>query len=351
MKRFCILYTRPGSYTRACLKALRDNYGVEIRAVHYKPYKETPYIRPMLDGVAEYKYRSEFSTSGDLVEWVMKSRPDCLFVCGWNDKGYLQAARILKKRGVLVVGSMDTQFSGSFRQRVACVISRHYLHSAFNSIWVPGERQRQFAKRLGFTGQQCWTGLYSCDVDSIRSASLKETARKRGFLFVGRYVRRKGLDVLMKGYAAYRARSSGAWELACIGSGDLNRILKGQPGVRDLGFAQPDELPSLLFQYGCFVLPSRFEAWGVAVHEAASAGMPLICSEAVGASVHLVREHYNGYTFRSEDAEELSFCLQMMAEQSDTQLETMSQNSRQLSSQYSPKLWADTLTNQIRQSL
>lgn len=348
MNHFCILYTRPGSYTRACLKALSDCYGTKIRAIIYKPLKETPFDRPILDGVADFKYRDEFNTANEIINWVLESRPDCLFVCGWSDRVYLQAARALKKLGVFVVCSMDNQYQGTFKQYFASLISKPYLHTAFNSLWVPGERQAQFAKRLGFSGQSCWRGLYSCDVDVFCANSENNIKRKKSFLFVGRYVERKGLDILMEAYAAYRSRVREPWGLACIGSGDLNFILKDQPGVKDLGFIQPENLPSIMFEYGCFVLPSRFEAWGVVVHEAASAGMPIICSEAVGASVHLVNEHYNGYTFKNEDVSELATCLKSISEKDAIQLEQMSENSRQISKQYSPQFWANILVAQTK---
>lgn len=348
MKRLSILYTRPGSYTRACLKALSERYGTKISVVQYKPFKETPFEKPVLEGVANYAFRDVFHSADEIVQWVLESRPDCLLVCGWSDKVYLRAARKLKRLGIPVVGSMDTQYSGKLRQRIACLLSNCYLHSAFDALWVPGERQVQFAKRLGFVGRKCWKGLYSCDVELFNAVDLPQSRRKQSFLFVGRYVERKGLDILLKAYSDYRTKVPEPWSMSCIGSGDLKGMLDGLPGVMDLGFVQPDQLPGLIAQYGCFVLPSRFEAWGVVVHEAAAAGLPLICSDAVGAAVHLLREHFNGYTFKSEDVEELSGYLKLVSEKSTEQMKFMSMCSRRLSQQYSPLLWADTLVTETR---
>jgi glycosyltransferase involved in cell wall biosynthesis len=37
-----------------------------------------------------------------------------------------------------------------------------------------------------------------------------------------------------------------------------------------------------------FVLPSRYDGWGVVVNQALGAGLPIICSDAVGAAPDLV---------------------------------------------------------------
>ena len=46
---------------------------------------------------------------------------------------------------------------------------------------------------------------------------------------------------------------------------------------------QPEDLLAFMSTGKAFVLPSTFEPWGVAVHEFAAAGYPLILSDAVGA--------------------------------------------------------------------
>ena len=72
------------------------------------------------------------------------------------------------------------------------------------------------------------------------------------------------------------------------------RHLVGVHGVEMLGFVQPDDLPAVLERAGCLVLPSRFEPWGVVVHEAAAAGLPIVCTPVCGAATRLVLDGYNG---------------------------------------------------------
>ncbi len=94
---------------------------------------------------------------------------------------------------------------------------------------------------------------------------------------------------------------------------------------------------------GAFVLASRREPWGVVVQEAAAAGLPLICSDQVGAAVHLLQHHYNGYSFASGDADQLARCMKRLSELSDAQRAEMGRRSHELSKQFLPERWVETL--------
>ncbi len=49
------------------------------------------------------------------------------------------------------------------------------------------------------------------------------------------------------------------------------------------------------------MLPSVYEPWGVVIAEAAATGLPVICTEACGASVEIVRTGYNGLVVPTAD--------------------------------------------------
>ena len=78
------------------------------------------------------------------------------------------------------------------------------------------------------------------------------------------------------------------------GVGPLADTIGSIDGVDMLGFVQPDEMPSVFARAGCLVLPSRHEPWAVVIHEAASAGLPVVCTRACGASTRLVLDGLNG---------------------------------------------------------
>ena len=54
------------------------------------------------------------------------------------------------------------------------------------------------------------------------------------------------------------------------------------------------------------MLPSRYDGWGVVVNQALGAGLPVICSDMVGAGHDLVEEGVNGLKFRAGDTDSLA---------------------------------------------
>lgn len=76
-----------------------------------------------------------------------------------------------------------------------------------------------------------------------------------------------------------------------IGDGPLMQSLKNHPAqdrMTLLGFRNQLELPELLSLGDVIVLPSRYEAWGLAVNEGLAAGLVPVVSESVGCAPDLV---------------------------------------------------------------
>ncbi|HEY4443168.1 MAG TPA: glycosyltransferase, partial [Steroidobacteraceae bacterium] len=61
------------------------------------------------------------------------------------------------------------------------------------------------------------------------------------------------------------------------------------------------------------ILPSIEEQWGLVVNEALAMGVPILCSDNVGARDSLVRTSVNGYVFESDNAEGLAQLMTRMA--------------------------------------
>lgn len=347
MKRFALMYTRPGSYTRACLAALRSKYDVDVFAVEYPLSEKAPYTVSPLSGVAELACKTEFQDAAQLADRILKFGPDAVYISGWADKLYLAAAKIIRKSGVPVISGLDAQYKGTLRQQVATKLVPYLLKPSIDVMWAAGERQRYFAQRLGYRGMHCWEGLLCCDWAHFSLLSDTPSKRRPQFLFVGRYVEAKGLDVLVEAYRCYRSAVDDPWDLVCAGTGPQGWLFDDQPGVRDLGFVQPDEIPSLFHESSAIVLPSRHEPWGVVVQEAAAARLPLLCSDRVGAAVHLVRNFYNGFVTPADNAKALAFSMLSLSKATPAARAEMGERSFQLGQQYLPERWADTLIDGV----
>ena len=346
--RVAILYSTLSGYTAACQRALKEFYDAELMVIYWPVSGEAPYSEAILQPIDHAIDKSRL-TRATLRENLERFKPQIALLAGWMDRDYLWAGRFLRKAGVTVVAGTDTQWSGSLRQRLGQLVAPWYLHRAIDALWVAGERQRQLAWRLGYRGLRCFEGYYSADWDLFEG--VREERPKpppSTFLFVGRYLSRKGLDVLVDAYRLYRKRTAQPWKLVTAGTGPLADLLRDEAGVEDRGFVQPENLPPLMREAGGFILPSRREPWGVALHEAAAAGLPLICSDNVGAGVHLLREGYNGYLFRRGSVWELAQAMERLSTLSEAAWADMSARSYELSRQYTPRRWARQLVEGVR---
>lgn len=338
--RIAILYSGLSDYSAACQRALKVLYNVRILVVHWPVSSEAPYDSDIYDHI-DQRFEKKEMGSETLYSHVADFDPDALLISGWMDKDYLDVARKFRHLGIPVIAGCDTQFTGKLKQCLGKIIAPWYLHNAIDVLWVPGERQKQLANYLGYSGNRCWTGFYSCNWHRFADADIQ--VREQAFLFTGRYIERKGLLLLLEAYRQYRHFTSEPWELWVAGTGKLQNQIQSEEGVQDFGFVQPSALPELMRRAGAFVLPSFVEPWGVALQEAAVSCLPLICSEACGSGVHLVQPHYNGYTFATGDTSDLSRCLSRIAELPVEELQIMGGRSLELSKQYTPERWAEIL--------
>ncbi len=345
IKRVAVLYSELSGYMAACLKALKTYYDVELLVFKWPSVQDAPFDEENTFGWIDQLYDKQDMRADEILKIVDEFGPQGLFIPGWIDPDYLKVARVFRRRNIPVVAGCDTPWTGSLRQRISKYLAPWYLHTAIDVLWVAGEEQRKFARHLGYTSEKCWSGLYACDWERFVSKSEKPVpAEEQGyFLYIGRYCEEKGIDLLVNAYRKYRHLVSDPWPLVCAGSGAGAEILKGVSGIEDRGFVQPANLPALMNEAEALVLPSRKEPWGVVIQEAAANKLPLICSSVCGAAVHLLQDRYNGFLFELGDTEYLARCFVMLHRMHPQRRMLMGQRSFELSKQFTPERWAETL--------
>ncbi len=344
--KLLVLYTRLSGYTAACLRSFRDKTGAELLIYAWPNQKNSPFDDVTFNDIGDVFLRDDTSAV-DMELAIQDFNPDAVLVSGWADKGYIKICRKLKSQGIPVISGCDTQWTGSLRQRMAGLFAPWYVQRFIDVLWVSGERQRQLAAKLGYSGNLCWDGYYACDWDSFAfPKEEKDVTTQPKFLFVGRYTPEKGLDTLAAAYQKYCKEVSNPWPLVCAGVGPLRDLLV-EAGAEDRGFVQPADLPALMREAGAFILPSRFEPWGVVAQEAAASQLPLILSSACGSGVQLLRSHFNGFNFEAGSVSGLTGALLSMHMLEPGQRTCYGQASFQLSRQYTPQRWAEILSNGI----
>lgn len=124
-------------------------------------------------------------------------------------------------------------------------------------------------------------------------------------LFVGMNFDVKGLDLILKGMAGLRhgTERMPSLKLLVVGKGDRDGYarLAGELGLdRRVVFVGPTrEIEKYYLASDFFVMPSRFDTFGMAVLEAMAAGLPVVISSTVGAR-DLVQAGEEGFVLEQQ---------------------------------------------------
>jgi glycosyltransferase involved in cell wall biosynthesis len=188
------------------------------------------------------------------------------------------------------------------------------LHGAAAIVGIGSLAERQYAQRFPEPRHYCIP--YHCELAPFIEA--RRPAREPGemvFLFCGQMIARKGLDHLLAAFAGLAGRHPGARLLLAGREAELPGLLAALPAeargrIEYAGFQPPEALPGHFARADVFVLPSRYDGWGVVVNQAIGAGLPVICSDAVGAGHDLVEEGVNGLLFPAGEVAALEACME-----------------------------------------
>jgi glycosyltransferase involved in cell wall biosynthesis len=277
-----------------------------------------------------------------LIGTMAEFRPDVLVIGGWFVPAFNELAYESALGDVPRVLAIDRPRETLLKDWSHKLRHRAYLRR-FERVFVAGERCWQFARFLGFADAQIHRGTYGVDYDALAPLLERRIASPggwpRSFLFMGRYVPVKGLDVLLEAYRAYRVSVADPWSLTVCGAGEQKGMLAGVKGVCDLGFVQPAGQGDVLAGAGVFVMPSRFDPWPLVIVEACAAGLPVVCSSACGSAVELVRSYANGLVTPTGDAGALAAGMRWMHTNAD-RLPAMGAQSRVMAAPHSATVWA-----------
>jgi len=116
----------------------------------------------------------------------------------------------------------------------------------------------------------------------------------RVFICVGRLVKGKGVDVLLRAWAKLDRKKQCDSALLIVGDGECRSDLEALaselsiPNIEFVGGVGQEELPYYLSKADVFVFPSLVDVWGMVVNEAYACGVPVIASKYTGVAQELV---------------------------------------------------------------
>lgn len=342
-----MLYEELAWYFVNCLNVLAKDHHAQILVISKQPNPNAPFQFEYIHPNIVIRDRSQLNED-QLFLLSKKFAPDLVFTGGWSNRSYLSLLKRSKFKNSVI--GFDNGWTGSLKQILGSLYFRMFLKPLFHFAFVPGANQTVLAKKIGFDEAHILRGAYSCDFDLFHSfyqnfkKEKKENFPKR-FLYVGRYEQEKGLTMLWEAFTEVQDENLNNWELWCLGKGTIDPIQ--HKNIQHFGFVQAGDMENIIKNTGVFVLPSSFEPWGVVVHEYASAGFPMICSDKVRAAESFLKDGENGFIFSSGNKEQLKNKLKIFMNMPQEKLNLMAEKSSMLAAQITPQTWANTLLKAV----
>lgn len=144
-------------------------------------------------------------------------------------------------------------------------------------------------------------------IPQIKSPQVPQNSTVLRIVFLGALIQRKGLDILIDAVQQLH-RVGNKVTLDVFGPGDAKAFAMDEPYINYRGLISFGQAQEQIAQYDLMVLPSHYDGWGVVVNEALCAGVPVVCSDHVGASV-LLEKFSTGETFTNGQSQDLANVL------------------------------------------
>lgn len=247
----------------------------------------------------------------------------------------------------------------SLRARVALFLKIQYVRRFGVGAFGIGEAARTQFVRYGLDPVRIGLLPYSISPlssSAVPDAKILEFANgRRTFVFVGALCSRKGVDVLLKAFAALIQHDSAKdWVLILAGpdrSGGRYARLAEKLGIGSrvmwYGVVAQSNVSEVITAADVFVLPSRHDGWGAVVNEAASLGRGLISTDRTASAHHLIEHGINGYRVRAGCVNSLRLAMEFYVRQPDL-TEIHGKESRRIFQAYSPAANAARLLHQLQ---
>ena len=246
---------------------------------------------------------------------VDESPPDSVHIMAgarWTPLGN-NAVRHCKRSGKrlgILTEAPDPRGLGGYARWCKYTLERFTMGSHYDFVLAMGGLGIRWFRNCGYSSRRLFPFAYITESIPLGTPSLNSRVT---LLFAGRFLHLKGVDLLLRAFAAI---PQGHSQLCILGDGPEKANL--QQEVARLGISgEVTWLPKTdnsgvlakMAQADVTLLPSRKDGWGAVVNESLMAGTPVICSTACGAA-ELIHEPYLGTVFAFGDVPDLTKALQ-----------------------------------------
>jgi glycosyltransferase involved in cell wall biosynthesis len=261
---------------------------------------------------------------------------------------YCYATKKIKHiSNIPIISGVDSQWRGGL-QWGHILLSKFRHQTWYTRILVAGTWQYEYARRLGFDKNHIISPLYSANVELFETVPVEQKQEQypHQLLYIGRLSKEKGLLQLLEAWKNIKDKKD--WLLTIIGNGNLKSEVLCQNDVKLIDFVSQEILCEEMSKSGCFILPSTFEPWALVIHEAATAGLPILATKVCGATTQFLINKYNGYLMEPNNVKSIEDAISNIIATSDIDLLKMGERSKKLSRKITPEYVAAAILSTIK---
>ena len=243
--------------------------------------------------------------------------PDCVVVSEYGPASLRTLAWCRRHRRAYVIFTECTPNIDPMLPRWQLALHRGLGRKA-DGVIAASSAARARLEAFGVPDERIEVALQAADVEPFRAAARDNEREAVRVISAGRLVPDKNFATLIEAVSRLEADA----ELEIVGTGFLEDGLKelaarlGVP-VRFRGHVPASQMPSLYAAADVYALVSRYEPFGVAVREAAAAGLPIVCSRTAGAAGDVAIDGRNALLVNPYSLEEVAGALERLVSDAD----------------------------------
>jgi glycosyltransferase involved in cell wall biosynthesis len=293
------------------------------------------------------------------------SKPQVWIIRGWYHPSIILAAIFARSRGIPILMWMErpglTYAATNLKQAIRILLRRLLLPVLFipyrrGTIVLGTDKKAVEAFQKLSHGSPGYVFPYPNPVADACLTNVRAQERDSWplLLFPGSFIHRKAVDLIV-------SACEGLWRSGChfriryVGSGPLKGMIEDhvkQSGNRAELYPFADER-TMLKHYGeadAVLLPSRFDGWGLVVHEGLASGIPVIVSDACGAA-DLITPSGCGKVVPAGNAEALAEAISWVVELTPQERESIRNKALEIANQLTVAKLTDLLLSYCDEAL
>ena len=305
-------------YRKPFFRRLSEKFNVKFVFTDIQVQKEVygVHISDKIEGLDGVNYRvlENFrGISAGLIEELLGYDCDVIIDSLGEREALLSFVVAKLRRKSIIFWSEDWGWKGKSLPGITTPRVIRFILAHSDAILVPGTKHKEYLISLGALPSRVFimpnvSNLVVKQEHYHRKEELKEKLNlegKKTVLYVGRLVKRKGVDYLIRAFAKLIEEANDA-VLIIVGDGEckgeleqLSKSLNTEDYIHFIGAVDNMGLPSYYLLCDVCVVPSITygigDPWVFVVNEAMLCGKPVIATDAVGAAFDMIKHGENGF--------------------------------------------------------